>query len=75
MLSVGILGVTGFMGSLYARGLLKAHRSGQLRCVILHRPESDLSRYPTNIEKRSLDLEHGELADAADKMKDLQVVV
>ena len=75
ILSVGIYGAAGYMGAPFSRGLLAAHRGGLLRFVILHRPESNLSRYPPDIEKRVLDLENGDREKAAEQMKDLQVVM
>lgn len=75
MLSVGIWGAAGYMGSSFSRALLKAHRSGLVRFVILHRPESDLRRYPADIEKRLIDLDGGQMASIVEKVSDLQVVM
>ncbi|KAH8655761.1 hypothetical protein BX600DRAFT_515455 [Xylariales sp. PMI_506] len=75
MLSVGIFGATGYMGAPFSRALLKAHRAGLLRFVILHRPESDLARFPPDVEKRCLDLNVDEGASTAEKIGDLQVVI
>jgi hypothetical protein len=75
MLSVGIWGAAGYMGAPFSRALLKAHHGGLLRFVILHRPESNLGQYPADIEKRCIDLEDGEVAGAAEKVRDLQVVM
>jgi hypothetical protein len=75
MLSVGIWGATGFMGAPFSRALLKAHRANQLRFIILHRPESNLARYPPDIEKRCLDLQKDATLTTAEKLQDLQVVV
>jgi hypothetical protein len=75
MLSVGIVGATGYMGAPFSRALLKASRKGLLRFVILHRPASDLTRYPNDVELRQIDLEQGDVASNAEKMKDLQVVM
>ncbi|KAJ7044061.1 hypothetical protein C8F04DRAFT_1228913 [Mycena alexandri] len=75
MLSVGIWGAAGYMGAPFSRALLKAHRRGLLRFVILHRPESDLGRYPADIEKRRIDLDDGEVASATEEVRDLQVVI
>ncbi|KAJ7784622.1 hypothetical protein B0H16DRAFT_1493202 [Mycena metata] len=73
MLSVGIWGAAGYMGAPFSRALLKAHRQGLLRFVILHRPESDLARYPADIEKRRINLDDAEVACAT--VRDLQVVI
>ena len=77
MLSVGIYGATGYMGAPFTRALLKAHRGSLLRLVILHRPGSDLTRYPQDktVETRCIDLEAEETASLAKKLTDLQVVV
>ncbi|KAJ7740104.1 hypothetical protein B0H16DRAFT_58701 [Mycena metata] len=72
MLSVAIWGAAGYMGAPFSRALLKAHRQGLLRFVILHRPESDLGRYPADIEKRCISLDDGEVSAA---VMDLQVVI
>lgn len=63
------------MGAPFSRALLKAHRLRQLRFIILHRPESNLARYPPDVEKRCLDLANGNTATITDSLKDLQVVV
>jgi nucleoside-diphosphate-sugar epimerase len=75
MLTVGILGATGFMGAPFARALIKAHRAGQLRFVILHRPESNVNRFPPDIDQRCIDLQNGSLDATAAALKDLQVVM
>lgn len=75
MLSVGIWGATGYMGTPFSRALLNAHRRGLLHFVILYRPESNLERYPTAIEKRLIDLNNGDMTSIAEKVRDLQVVM
>ena len=75
MLSVGIIGATGFMGAPFARALLRAHRAGQLRFVVLHRPESDVRRFPADVDQRCIDLQNGDLATIRAALQDLQVVM
>jgi hypothetical protein len=75
MLRVGIYGGAGFMGAPFSRALIRAHRANQLHLSILHRPESDLSRYPADIEKRCMDLERDEIPSITEKLTDLQVVM
>ncbi|KAH8892718.1 NAD(P)-binding protein [Thozetella sp. PMI_491] len=75
MLSVAIWGATGYMGAPFSRALLKAHREGLLRFVILHRLEANLERYPEGVEKRLIDFDKDEVASIAEKVKDLQVVI
>ncbi|KAH8664521.1 hypothetical protein BX600DRAFT_550544 [Xylariales sp. PMI_506] len=75
MLTVGIFGATGYMGAPFSRALLKAHREGLLRFVILHRPRSEVRRYPSDIEKRCIDLSDDGVATISEKLKDLQVVI
>lgn len=63
------------MGAPFSRALLRAHRASQLRFIILHRPESNLARYPTDVELRCIDLANDPVSAVAEKVQDLQVVV
>ena len=74
MLTVAQLGATGYMGSGFSKGLLKASRANALRYVILHRPGADLSRYPQDVEKRVIDIEGG-VQDVRDALSGVQVVM
>ncbi|WWC61171.1 uncharacterized protein I303_103751 [Kwoniella dejecticola CBS 10117] len=59
-LKVGLIGHTGNIGSALLPRLLDAHRAGQIELLILHREGSDLSKIPSTIEKRIIQLdEHG----------------
>lgn len=75
MLSIGLLGATGYMGSALCSGLLEAFRKQQLGFVILHRPSSDTSKYPSDVEKRQLDLEGDDVPKTRQTLKGLQVVM
>jgi hypothetical protein len=79
MLSVGIYGATGYMGAPYAHALIHAHRAGHLRLVLLHRPASNLAKYPqdTTIPKRCINLEdpNTDLSSIQQALEDLQVVI
>jgi short subunit dehydrogenase-like uncharacterized protein len=75
MLVVGIWGAAGYIGATFSRALIKAHRDGLLRFVILHRPESKLERYPTDIEKRCIDLTNEDISTITKKVNDLQIVM
>lgn len=63
------------MGAPFCAGLLKAHRAGELKLVVLHQPQPDLSKYPSDVEKRAIDLADGNVSKIADALKDLQVVM
>lgn len=75
MLSVGLLGATGYMGGPFCSALTAASRRGQLKLVIVHRPSSDTSRYPKDIERRSVDLERGDRTETVRALSGLQVVM
>ena len=59
MLTVGLLGATGYMGAPLCSALLKAAKKGQLDFTILHRPSSNVSKFPTDAKKRVIDLDGG----------------
>lgn len=75
MLSVGLLGATGYVGSSICAGLLRSARQGLLTFVILHSPSSDISKYPEDVEKRAIDLEKGTQSDHAKAIEGLNIVV
>lgn len=74
MLSVALLGATGYMGTALCAGLLQAFRDKQLNLIILHAPGSDPDKYPVEPEKRILDLDNS--ADALrESLKDFHFVM
>ena len=75
MISVGLLGATGYMGASFCAGLLKAHCAGELKLIVLHQPQSKLSKYPKEVEKREIDLENDSISKISDTVKDLHVVM
>ncbi len=75
MLTVGLLGATGYMGSAICSGLITAFRNKQLGFVILHQPSSNTSRYPSDVEKRQVDLVKGDIVEIGRAIKGLNVVM
>ncbi|ORX34813.1 hypothetical protein BD324DRAFT_635114 [Kockovaella imperatae] len=75
MLSVGLIGSRGFMGSAFLPALTQASHQGKLRLVLLHRPGSDTSSFPENVEKRMIDLAKGDVEDIARSVEGLNVVI
>jgi len=59
MHTVGILGHNGLVGAALIPSLVKAHQANQLKLVVLHRATSDVSKIPSGIEKRVIDLAAG----------------
>jgi nucleoside-diphosphate-sugar epimerase len=53
--TVAIRGHDGNVGRHVLPHLVKAHQQGLIRLVILHRPSSDTSKLPSNIELRVID--------------------
>ena len=56
MTTVALLSHTGLVGRGLLKPFLAAHVTKQINLVILHRPDSDISSIPNDIEKRVLDL-------------------
>ncbi|GFZ49149.1 hypothetical protein JCM24511_06899 [Saitozyma sp. JCM 24511] len=69
---VGLIGHNGRVGSAVLTALLKRN---DLRVVVLHRPESDVTSIPAGMEKRVLDLEKGSPGEIEKAIEGLQVVI
>ena len=57
MLTIGIMGHNGRIGAALSALLVKAHQAARIKLVVLHRSSSDISKIPSGIEKRVIDLE------------------
>jgi nucleoside-diphosphate-sugar epimerase len=58
--TVGIIGHTGRVGSQVLKNLITYHEQGQIEVIVLHRPSSDISKVPSGIETRVIDLTQDE---------------
>ncbi|WVQ74178.1 hypothetical protein IAR50_003772 [Cryptococcus sp. DSM 104548] len=74
-ITVGLLGHTGTVGSALFTPLYEAHKKGDLKLVILHRPSSDISKVPSDVDKRVVELEESKVDAIKDATKDLEVVI
>lgn len=74
---VALIGHNGTVGENILPYLVDAHKKGSIKLVILHRPNSDLSKIPsdTGIEKRIIELEEGKVDAIKAVVKDLEVVM
>lgn len=54
---VGLQGHTGHVGNAALKALITGHDSGKFKLVVLHRPGSDLSKVPKQVETRVLNLD------------------
>jgi len=75
MPTVALHGHNGNVGSATLSHLIKAHRSGKIKLVMLHRASSDLSTVPSDVEKRVIDLESGDLATNQKAVAGLNIVM
>lgn len=73
--SVGVLGHTGRIGSQVVKHLVEYHKQGKIRLVILHRPSSNISNLPEDVETRVLNLDKDEPDKHFEAIKGLQVVM
>lgn len=74
---VALIGHNGTVGENILPYLVEAHKKGSIKLVILHRPNSDLSKIPSDagIEKRIIELEEGKINTIKAVVKDLEVVM
>ncbi|XAO22688.1 hypothetical protein I312_101461 [Cryptococcus bacillisporus CA1280] len=74
---VALIGHNGTVGENILPYLVDAHKKGSIKLVILHRPNSDLSKIPSDagIEKRIIELEEGKVDAIKAVVKDLEVVI
>lgn len=74
---VALIGHNGTVGENILPYLVDAHKKGAIKLVILHRPNSDASKIPSDagIEKRIIELEEGKIDAIKAVVKDLEVVM
>ena len=75
MLTIALLGHTGNLGSPIFADLIKAHQSGQIKLIVIHRASSDLTSVPADVEKRQIYLESGHLEHNQATIKGINVVM
>lgn len=73
--TVGILGHTGRVGSQIVKHMIGYHREGKVNLVILHRPSSNISQVPAEIETRVIDLSKDEPDQHLEAIRGLDVVM
>ncbi|WVQ74179.1 hypothetical protein IAR50_003773 [Cryptococcus sp. DSM 104548] len=73
--TVGLLAHTGTVGAALFTPLYEAHKRGDVKLVILHRPSSDVSKVPAGVDKRIVELEESKVDAIRGATKDLEVVI
>lgn len=73
--TIGVLGHTGRIGSQVVKHLIKYHQQGKIRLVILHRPSSNISNLPEDVETRVIKLDKDEPEKHFEAVKGLNVVM
>ncbi|WWC90937.1 uncharacterized protein L201_005875 [Kwoniella dendrophila CBS 6074] len=73
--TVGFYGHSGRTGVVVTPRLLKARDEGKINLVVLHRPSSDISKLPQDLEKRVLDLEKGSEDEIKAAVKGINVLL
>jgi len=74
-ITVGLLGHTGRVGSEILKNLIKYNQAGLIKPIVLHRPSSDISKIPSGIETRVLDLANDEPAQHLAAVEGINVVM
>ncbi|TYJ51392.1 hypothetical protein B9479_008042 [Cryptococcus floricola] len=74
-ITVGLLAHNGSVGRALLASLYQAQTKGDLKVVVLHRPNSDTSKVPSDVEKRVVELGEGKVDAVRDATKDLEVVI
>lgn len=72
---VGLVTHTGQISSHIYRNLLGPNNDRKIDLVVLHRPKSDTSSIPANVETRTLDLEQSSDDAVKTAVQDLNVIV
>ncbi|WVQ74180.1 hypothetical protein IAR50_003774 [Cryptococcus sp. DSM 104548] len=73
--TIGLLAHTANVGAALFGPLYEAHKKGDVKFVILHRPGSDVSKVPFDVDKRVVELDEGKVDAIRDAMRDLEVVI
>jgi hypothetical protein len=75
MLTVALLNHNGRLGAAIYAALLPLVQHFRIALVVLHRPGSDISSIPPEVETRALDLERGDLAHVRTAVQGINVVM
>jgi len=73
--TIGLLGVSGLLGSHLLAALAAAHEKGTLQLVALARPSSDTSKVPAGVEKRVLDADTASLEEVQRALEGIDVLM
>lgn len=75
MTTVALLSHTGLVGRGLLKPFLAAHVTKQINLVILHRPDSDISSIPNDIEKRVLDLVSNDRDEITAAVEGIEILI
>lgn len=73
--TIGLLGVSGLLGSHLLTALASAHASGALTLIVLARASSDTSNVPSTVEKRVLDADNASLDEVSTALKGIDILM
>jgi hypothetical protein len=75
MLTVALVNHNGRLGRAIYAALLPLVQHFRIALVVLHRPDSDISSIPPEVETRALDLDRGDLAHVRTAVQGINVVM